>query len=424
MRNRNMFLALLLAAALGCKPSPSSENSPPVVADPRIESLQQYADKRMQRLMTPTGQGVIRIEWDLSQDNRISAVDWPKDERSDEYILNQDIDLSLKLPGDFQVEERATLLICDREDPSSDRLHSISFQSPQCTTDQAFETAKRYIVRWQLQKEHSTQGALVALDRWCADAKKGSRQSYLAVRNKNYPMIDIEIHRTFNERHPWFLSFYFGTDKAPLHSETVACFEAIRVGDSKTARALIEAGLDPNSRDTMENSLLHAAAEANRMEVARLLIGKGAIVDSKGSYQQTPLWEAVFEGHFEMGELLLREGADINSGASGRGTVLHYVCEYLTDPVPNSELAQWLIDHGAQVNVIDRKGDTPLHKSAWKGHVEAARVFIAAGADVNAINEKGCTPLDHALNQKQLEIEKLLREKGAQKGQRSIESVN
>lgn len=421
------FLLSILAIWVGCEHSAPphdtsakndelSETLEQIKQDEHVQRLKEYADKRMERLLTKTGEGVKTIDWDLSKDNHISLVAWPEDEGSDEYIINQDIDLSIRFPAGFSVKERATLLICDREEPTLDRLYSISFHLPKCTTDEAFQIAKDYITRWKLQKYFTTDGALRALDVWYAKAKDGSAGIFLAARHDNYPMIDVQII-PFYDSDTWFISIYFSISKPPLPTDVVACFDAIRTGDVSTVTKLIEGGLNPTSQNTINDSLLHQAAKYGRIELVECLIEKGAHVGVKGSYKQTPFWEAILGGHLDVAQLFLDKGADIDSGSTNRGTVLHFVCEYIPlGPVPNHKLARWLIDQGAKVDVVNNRGDTPLHKSAWKGHVAAATVLISAGANVNAKNKKGMTPLDNALNQRQTEMEQLLRKHDAQIG--------
>lgn len=52
-----------------------------------------------------------------------------------------------------------------------------------------------------------------------------------------------------------------------------------------------------------------------------------------------------------------------------------------------------LIRSGADINVRDSKGETPLMYAAVVGSVDAMQLLIAAGADVNAANEFGATAL-------------------------------
>jgi ankyrin repeat protein len=54
---------------------------------------------------------------------------------------------------------------------------------------------------------------------------------------------------------------------------------------------------------------------------------------------------------------------------------------------------QSLVDAGADVNVRDRRGETPLLYAAVVGSLETMNLLIAAGADVNAQNEFGATAL-------------------------------
>ncbi len=72
-----------------------------------------------------------------------------------------------------------------------------------------------------------------------------------------------------------------------------------------------------------------------------------------------------------------------------------------------------LINVGANVNT-SKYDETPLHKSASKGHLEIARALIEAGADVKAKEKTdGMTPLHGSAKNEHLEVVKYLIEKGA-----------
>ena len=55
--------------------------------------------------------------------------------------------------------------------------------------------------------------------------------------------------------------------------------------------------------------------------------------------------------------------------------------------------AQFLLDHGADVNAAGDDGFTALHKAALYGHHEVMAVLLAAGANVHAALDVGRTPL-------------------------------
>ena len=62
--------------------------------------------------------------------------------------------------------------------------------------------------------------------------------------------------------------------------------------------------------------------------------------------------------------------------------------------VPEGDpLVQALLEGGANPNLKDRKGYTPLHYAANSCALESIHLLLAAGADINAISKRGETPL-------------------------------
>ena len=55
-----------------------------------------------------------------------------------------------------------------------------------------------------------------------------------------------------------------------------------------------------------------------------------------------------------------------------------------------------LLSKGANPNVKDNRGRTPLHHAAFYGYAENVQVLLAAGADPNARDNEGWTPLNAA----------------------------
>jgi hypothetical protein len=54
---------------------------------------------------------------------------------------------------------------------------------------------------------------------------------------------------------------------------------------------------------------------------------------------------------------------------------------------------QYFLDLGANVNVGDEKGRTPVFGAARNGHVDVVSVLVSHGADLNKRNSRGATPL-------------------------------
>ena len=74
--------------------------------------------------------------------------------------------------------------------------------------------------------------------------------------------------------------------------------------------------------------------------------------------------------------------------------------------------AQDLLSRGANPNVIDKLGFTPLMSAAITNFVKMASLLIANSAAVNARDTEGYTAMDWAIRQRQTQMQGLLRAHG------------
>ena len=73
----------------------------------------------------------------------------------------------------------------------------------------------------------------------------------------------------------------------------------------------------------------------------------------------------------------------------------------------------FLLGQGAQVDLRDRDGDTPLVAAALLSDIDAVRLLLQAGANVNAANTRGETALILAVQRRDLPTIRLLLSAGA-----------
>ncbi len=57
------------------------------------------------------------------------------------------------------------------------------------------------------------------------------------------------------------------------------------------------------------------------------------------------------------------------------------------------EAVKVALQHGADINAADEKGDTALHGGAWRGSNAIVRLLVERGARLDAVNRNGFTPL-------------------------------
>jgi truncated hemoglobin YjbI len=136
-------------------------------------------------------------------------------------------------------------------------------------------------------------------------------------------------------------------------------------------------------------TLLHEAAMAGDAELAEALIRAGADPDAKEPEGHTPLYRA---STGEVARVLLACGAtaDAVSGPT-RGTPLHQAARRGSCSVTAA-----LLDHGANIEARDAKGETPLRRAVNCKHAEVVRELVRRGADPHAADNRGVTPADAA----------------------------
>jgi hypothetical protein len=104
-----------------------------------------------------------------------------------------------------------------------------------------------------------------------------------------------------------------------------------------------------------------------------------------------PLFAALSEDHVEIAELLLEHGADVDVRETTGETILLKV---LSRPQHNLvNIVRLLLRHGADVNARDDARRSSLHLAEYRGELEVAQMLLKHEADINSQDNNGKTPL-------------------------------
>jgi ankyrin repeat protein len=172
--------------------------------------------------------------------------------------------------------------------------------------------------------------------------------------------------------------------------------------DVDKMRLLIDRGADVNARARSRFSALMVAAQYQEGDAAiNLLLDRGAQVappsDGAPVFSANPFVLASYAGNAKSLKRLLAAGGKIDEAFIAIGTSR-------TTPMLGAfkfgdvDVANTLLDLGAPVDFADGNGITMLGRCVLNNEVEMARALIARGANVNVVDKLGMTPLLWAAN--------------------------
>ncbi|XP_024080647.1 ankyrin repeat domain-containing protein 17-like isoform X3 [Cimex lectularius] len=153
-------------------------------------------------------------------------------------------------------------------------------------------------------------------------------------------------------------------------------------GHTAAVKLLLDMGSDINAQiETNRNTALTLACFQGRHEVVSLLLDRRANVEHRAKTGLTPLMEAASGGYVEVGRVLLDKGADVNAPPvpSSRDTALTIAADK-----GHCRFVELLLNRSAQVEVKNKKGNSPLWLAANGGHLAVVELLYNAGADIDS----------------------------------------
>jgi hypothetical protein len=187
---------------------------------------------------------------------------------------------------------------------------------------------------------------------------------------------------------------------------------AVSAGYLAAVQSLIRSGGDLDPRNSAQETPLLVAVRENHLEIARALIEAGADINAQAANMDTPWLLAGASGRSEMIRAMIPKGPDLTIRNRYGGNALIPACER-----GHVETIELLLTTGIDVNHVNNLGWTCLLEIVILGdggerHQQAARLVLAAGADPNLADRDGVTPLAHARKNGQKEVADLIEAAG------------
>lgn len=189
---------------------------------------------------------------------------------------------------------------------------------------------------------------------------------------------------------------------------------AAETGDTARVRELIRQDVPLNGQDVRGRTAVMAATQGQHVETVRVLLEAGADVNIRDDKKDNPFLYAGAEGYLEILRLANAAGADPTITNRYGGTALIPACER-----GHVDIVRYLLNETTvNVNHINNLGWTCLLEAiilsdGGKRHQEIVKMVIEHGADVNIQDKDGVTPLAHAKTRGWREIQAILQSAGA-----------
>jgi uncharacterized protein len=199
-----------------------------------------------------------------------------------------------------------------------------------------------------------------------------------------------------------------------------------------TFAAPAQAQMPPDASEVARYSGLHAAAHRGELAAIEKLAAQGAPLNARDAYGRTPLHVATFARRREAIRALARAGADLHLLENDR-----YDCVTIAAVADDEETLRLLLSLGASAKLVTSRYDgtaliaagapldhvNNLHWTAvielivlgngGRRHQETLRALIQGGANLQLADRQGNTPLVLARSRGYAEMVRLLESAGA-----------
>lgn len=201
--------------------------------------------------------------------------------------------------------------------------------------------------------------------------------------------------------------------KAANRYGITALYLACQNGDAATIEKLLNAGAGANDTVTEGETALMTAAHTGNPAALKVLLDHGASLEAKEAWHgETALMWAAAEAHPEAVKALIEHGADV----SARSNLNHWERQTTAEPrekwLPLGNLTplmfasrqgclecvKILADAKADISAVDPDGISVTLFAIINGHYDVADYLVNRGANVNAADRTGRTALYSAVD--------------------------
>ncbi len=201
------------------------------------------------------------------------------------------------------------------------------------------------------------------------------------------------------------------------NGETALLNIARNTKNIEVIKYFIEKGTDVNQVDQRGNTALINAAGKNNMDVVKLILANTQRIDHKNNEGQTAFMSAIGNNELEVAKEIFENGASIKVKDKKGFDPGYYVVESFDGNIEVfKEKFNFLIQNGYRITSKHESGTMLFHSAIAKQNTEILDYLLDKGIDINAKDNDGETALHKAAMQaKNTDILQFLIDAGANK---------
>lgn len=194
---------------------------------------------------------------------------------------------------------------------------------------------------------------------------------------KIYPKILINIHHYCPDHLSEVIKclIKYGLDINEIYHHTyhkyTALFDSCRYNMEEKVKVLLDCGANVNICDSNGDFPINKAVSNGQLKLIEPLYNAGANIDQKDSHGMTPL---IYVSNVKASSYVAKEIASTKKKVISEDFI---------------QIAEKLIDMGADINAQDNLGKTALMYACNRGNSRVVKKLLEAGADISIVDKHG-----------------------------------
>lgn len=153
--------------------------------------------------------------------------------------------------------------------------------------------------------------------------------------------------------------------------------------------------------------IVEAAKNGDLQTVKTILAKDPTKLNSTDKSKYTALHWACMRAHWDVAEFLIEKGADLNVVGGDGGTQINWAVHH-----DNVEIIKLMVEKGAKLNIRNKWGMSELHTAIWRGCIHVVEYLLDHGSDPMIKTNEGWTAMHYAYRSGHDNVIEMLKERG------------